>query len=61
MGKINDFALFRACLLSMPSAVTIGSPTVVDPRGTGEGIALQETCRKKFYELEVALGICAPR
>ncbi len=27
-------------------------------RGTLEGLALQETCRKKFYELERQLGIC---
>ena len=30
-------------------------------RGTLEGLVLQETCRKKFYELEPQLGICFRR
>ena len=31
------------------------------PRSTAEGLVLWETCRKTFYELEAALGICLAR
>ena len=45
----------------MRSAITMESPTVVDSRALVEGLVLQETCRKKFYELEPQLGICLRR
>ena len=37
--------------------ITIGSPTVADPRGAGGGLVREVTAFQGFYELEVALEI----
>ena len=60
-AKINGFPLFRAYRVCMRSAITMESPTVVDSRALVEGLVLQETSRKQFYELEGALQMVARR